>query len=95
MAQLFGMMLAVYLICKLLEWAVFKRLLRNYDTMVIVSTVLVTGLSIYARIKHSERAGTAFDPVWIIILAVGGLVLIVGRILWHMRRLARTQSETS
>lgn len=95
MAELFGTMLAVYLMSKLVEWAVLARVIQYYDVMIVISTVLITGLSIFARIKNAERIGAELNPVWIVMLVVGGAILIVGRIVWHKRRLAKVNAESA
>ena len=88
MGEIIGSMLAAYVICRILEWVILKRVIRNHAWMVVVSAIAVGALFLVAFRYRAEALGS-FDSnderlLGAQIIAV--ILLPIIRILWKKLR---------
>jgi len=91
MAYMIGNLLAVYVLSKLLEWAVLKRLPLGFGIMVTLSTTVAAGLAGAARWNQARETGATDQTfsLYVVALVFGSLILITTRVLWHKRRVSK------
>lgn len=90
-----GAVLAVYLISKILEWAIFKRVIDHFGTMITLSTSVTVLLVAAGRWNQARLTQTA-DPefgLYVIVLAAGSAALVVVRLLWQRRKVAKEKLQ--
>lgn len=80
-----GGMVAFYLIGKLLEWAVIKRVVNSYSTMVWLSSIVT--LTAIALLWYSSREEAyAFHPAMFIDYTIAAILLPITRTVWRRRK---------
>lgn len=80
-----GGMIAFYLIGKLLEWAIIKRVVKSYPAMVWLSSLIA--LAAIALLWYARREEAfAFHPAMFIDYTIAALLLPVVRTLWRRRK---------
>lgn len=88
MGEVIGGMLVFYLVGKLLEWAILKRLISSYATMVSVSA-----LGIFALVSlgwfFQRNEPHIFHPAMLISYFIAAVLLPFIRILWQNRKLKK------
>lgn len=87
MAELFGFMVAMYLVAKLSEVLLLKWFISSTSLRVLISTSLATALVIGGQMNHAAMQGREYNVTQGVFLALGGLMLLVVRLLWNRRRL--------
>ena len=91
MAYIAGSLFAVYLISRLAEWAILKRILSNRTSIIAIGMALSTSLTIAGRLNQSEQIGRSSgeDSVFIIVLICGALAIGLLRIVISKRRTSK------
>ena len=93
MAYLFGSMVGSYLICKVLEWLLIKRIIKNYYAKVAVSSIIVTILFVMTWQRNMETRGSYLFDSRSAVAIVGTLLLPVVRAVWHRIRVTIADSK--
>lgn len=95
MAELFGFVVGIYLVAKLIEVLLLKWLIRSMSFRVLISTFLATTLVIGGQMNHAALQGREYNVTQGVFLALGGLILVVVRLLWNRRRLKITNVSSA
>lgn len=85
MGEVIGVMLAFYLIGKVLEWAILKRVIARYETMVSASSFSVLTFFSAAWILQRNQE-YARGPAMLISMIVAAILLPFIRVLWRNRK---------
>jgi len=95
MALIFGSMIGSYLICKVIEWIIIKRIIKNYNAMVIISAVIVAILCVLAwRYRMNIQGSYSYDDrTQLGAQVIGSLALPFVRIFWNKRRVAKASAK--
>lgn len=92
MGGVLGGLLAFYILCKLLEWALLKRFIKNFSSIVITSTVIV--FFVILILWYSKRNETyAFHPSLFVDYFLAAVILPSIRILLNKRK-AKKQDQS-
>lgn len=87
MGAVLGGMLAIYLLCKVLEWTLLKRIIKTHSTILFLSSAVVfTAICIAWYIKRSEAY--AFNPALLIDYFIAAVILPFIRFFLHKRKKA-------
>lgn len=91
MGEILGSAIAAYLVCKLLEWLVIKRVIRNHSWMVVVSAAVVGMLFILAFRYQVEVRGSydSNDERLFGSQVIAVVLLPIIRILWRNIRIKK------
>lgn len=88
MGAIAGGLVAFYLIGKIAEWVVWKRIFKRYSLMVWVSSITVFALIFILWFSQRDKAH-AFNPAMFIDYAIACILLPIIRIFWHNRKEAK------
>lgn len=85
MGEVIGGMLVFYLVGKILEWAILRRVIKNYAAMVSASSLGIFTLVCLAWLsqRHQEHI---FHPAMLISYFIAALLLPFVRVLWRNRK---------
>lgn len=88
MGAVAGGLIVLYLISKIMEWAVWKRIFESYRPMVWVSSI--SAFAIIFVLWFSQRDKVyAFNAAMFIDYAIAGITLPIIRTIWRNRRKAK------
>lgn len=85
MGAILGGMLVIYLLCKVLEWALLKRILSSHFVMVSLSSLLIFFVIFIAWYVKKDEA-YAFHPAMLVDYFLAAVILPFIRSIWHKRK---------
>lgn len=89
MGAVAGGLVIFYLIGKVIEWIVWKRIIKSYGLMVWVSSISISALVFVLWFLQQGKA-YAFHPAMLINYFMAGIILPILRIFWQKRKEAKT-----
>lgn len=88
MGAIIGGLIIFYIIGKVIEWAVLKRVFDNYRIMFWASSLSVFAIIFTLWFFKRDKA-YAFHPAMFIDYAIAGTILPIIRIIWRNRKEAK------
>lgn len=88
MGAVAGGLIVLYLISKIMEWAVWKRIFESYRLMVWVSSMAAFAVIFVLWFSQRDKV-YAFNPAMFIDYAIAGITLPIIRTIWRNRRKAK------
>ena len=88
MGEIIGGMLAIYLVGKVLELAILKRVISSFATMAFTSSVLVFLVILVLWLVNRDQP-YAFRPAMLVSYFLAAVILPAIRIMWNKRQAAK------